>query len=120
MDAVAGVQETLGVDPEGSPQLSRRGEAAGRRIDGHLQLPEVRVALERPVAPETVGAASHHEPVIAARRYETAAGVQRNPALPRVLWPAPGARRCRRAFSRLPGQFLSTGPGKVELVNRCG
>jgi len=36
-----------------------------RRINGHLQLTEVRVAPERHVAAETVGAASHDEPVIA-------------------------------------------------------
>jgi len=37
-----------------------------RRVNGHLHLPALRVALDAHVATETVGAVRHHEPVIAA------------------------------------------------------
>jgi putative transposase len=37
-----------------------------RRVNGHLHLPALRVALDAHVAAETVGAVRHDEPVIAA------------------------------------------------------
>ncbi|CAN5702317.1 hypothetical protein BH18ACT7_BH18ACT7_23020 [soil metagenome] len=37
-----------------------------RRVNGHLHLPALRIALDRHVATETVGPISHNEPVIAA------------------------------------------------------
>jgi transposase-like protein len=37
-----------------------------RRVNGHLHLPALRTTLDRHVASQTVGAASHDEPMIAA------------------------------------------------------
>ncbi len=55
-------------------QMALRWCAAGmieagkqfRRVNGHLHLPALRVALDAHVATETVGAVRHDEPVIAA------------------------------------------------------
>ncbi len=37
-----------------------------RRVNGHLHLPALRIALNEHVAAQTVGAVRHDEPVIAA------------------------------------------------------
>jgi hypothetical protein len=37
-----------------------------RRVNGHLHLPALRIALDQHVAAQTVGAVSHDETVIAA------------------------------------------------------
>ena len=37
-----------------------------RRVNGHLHLPALRIALDKHIAAQTVGAVSHDEAVIAA------------------------------------------------------